>query len=252
MRILVTFALEQEFAPWRRLRRFERIKFSGVPVYSAPIAGAEVRVGLTGIGQMQAVRVARLLLADRPDACISAGLAGGLRPEHPSGRVLAARTLRMAEEKFVVNSDTALRRLAAVSGARVVDSFYSAERIILTAREKAALGLLADAVEMESFAILSEAARSRVPGVAIRAVSDSAREDLPVDFNRALGRQGRLSFPRLLGQIARRPQRLKGLIRLGVESRAAAAQLARFLDGYVEALALQHTAKETGPRAVPA
>jgi hypothetical protein len=46
-----------------------------------------------------------------------------------------------------------------------------------------------------------------------------------------------VSIPRVLGQVALKPQSLPGLIRLGRNSRIAAQSLAHFLDSYVVALA---------------
>ncbi len=246
VRILVTFAVEQEFAPWRKRHAFRRAESGALHSYQARIGDADVVVALTGIGLEHAIRAARSALSPKlpgdsggPDACISAGLAGGLRPEHHTGKVLTARALRMAEEKFIIKTDARLRRVAAICGARVVDVFYSSERVITTAQEKAALGLLADAVEMESYAIVTEAARVQVPAVAVRVISDSAAVDLPLDFNRAIGEGGQMSLRNLFGQMAARPAALPSLIRLGAESRRAAESLATFLDNYVMMLADQ-------------
>lgn len=243
MRILVTFALSQEFAAWRGLRNFRRIEFLGFPVYATQMGGVEAHVLITGMGAQHAVDAARMAFANEYDACISTGLAGGLKSIHPTGRVLVARTVRAGIGDDYLATDSHLRRLAAVCGARVVDAFYSAERILVTAREKAALALLADVVEMESFAILEEARKWRVPAIAIRAISDGAGEDLPFDFNRAISRRGGISVLRVLALLAGQPRRLRPLLRLGQESRRAATKLAAFLDSYLETLAgLSHEA----------
>ncbi|MGH9796409.1 MAG: hypothetical protein ACRD5G_16710 [Candidatus Acidiferrales bacterium] len=249
MRILVTFATPQEFAPWRALRSFAPVEIGPRKVYGGRIGAAELRVAITGIGQMAALRAARQLLQLGADICISSGTAGGLRPEHTPGRILVARALRMEDERFLIKSDDRLRRIAAVCGARVVDLFFSADHVVLTAREKAALGLVADAVEMESYAVLTEAARCRVPAVAVRAVSDGCRADLPLDFNRTINPEGHLSWPRLLSQIARRPHRIPALVRMGAESRRAAGSLARFLDLYAQTLAGQVSERDLLARA---
>ncbi|MGB6430025.1 MAG: hypothetical protein WBF06_05535, partial [Candidatus Acidiferrales bacterium] len=79
MRAVVTFAVNAEFAPWRRLREFRRVR-SAAPVwyeYSAA-EGLKVRVVLTGMGESLARLAAREALADGADVCISSGLAGGL------------------------------------------------------------------------------------------------------------------------------------------------------------------------------
>lgn len=242
MKVLVTFAVKQEFAPWRVLRRFRRLQAEEFPAFETRIGDAQVTVVLTGMGMQHAEQAARDFLLLRPEACISAGLAGGLRPEHRSGRILSARTVRTGSGELVVGSDSRLRRLAAVCGARAVESFYCSEHVVSTVREKAMLSLLADAVEMESFAILSEAEKMRVPALAVRVVGDACEDDLPLDFSRATGKRGHISVTRLIGQIARRPQRLPALIRLGGESRRACTKLAAFLDSYVETLGDQNQA----------
>lgn len=241
--------MAQEFSAWKAMRSFTRAEVGRLAVYDTRIGNAEVRVALTGMGQVPAVRVARQLLEMGADACISTGTAGGLRPEHPTGRVLVARALRMDDDRFLIKSSEHLRRMAAVCGARVVDLFFSADHVVLTAREKSALGLLADAVEMESYGILTEAARCRVPAVAVRAVCDTSRADMPLDFNRSVDREGQLSWPRLMAQIARRPYRIPGLLRLGAESRRASESLAKFLELYVASLAGQVSERELLARA---
>lgn len=252
MKILVPFALSQEFAPWRALRGFYRMQYLGVPVQATRIGDVEAHVVITGMGAARAADAVRAAFANQYDACISTGLAGGLKHIHPTGRVLVARTVRAGIGDEYIATDGRLRRLAAICGARVVDAFYSSERMLVTAREKASLALLADAVEMESFAVLEEARKWHVPAVAIRVISDGAGEDLPLDFNHTISRKGRVSLPRLLGRLALEPRKLRELIRLGQESRRAATKLAAFLDSYLEALAgLSHeesplTQKVTG------
>ena len=45
-----------------------------------------------------------------------------------------------------------------------------------------------------------------IPGVAIRAISDLADEDLPLDMNEVFTDEGQVSIPRILGQVALHPQ----------------------------------------------
>ena len=95
---------------------------------------------------------------------------------------------------------------------------------------------IAEAVDMESFFILNEAQERAIPGVAIRAVSDAADESLPMDFTQVLDERGRVRISRLAGKIARAPQRIPALIRLGSASRRGAKRLARVLDKTIESL----------------
>jgi hypothetical protein len=48
-----------------------------------------------------------------------------------------------------------------------------------------------------------------------------------------------VSIPRVLGQVAMRPQSLPGLVRLGRKSKQAAESLAEFLDRYILALSVR-------------
>lgn len=237
MRILVTFALNAEFAPWRRLRRFRRVPLATLPLYEARIGAADVRVVLTGVGTTHASRAMQLALVEKPHFCIASGLAGGLRMEQKSGEVLAARAVLAPSGVVLVKSDAWLLGAALDCGAREIRTIRSVEMVVLSAAEKARLVVSADAVEMESFAVLSEAQNAGVPAVAIRVIGDTAEQNLPLDFNRILGREGRLRPARLFAELARNPMRVPALARLGRQSRRAATQLALFLDRYVSMLA---------------
>lgn len=245
MKILVTFALENEFAPWRAMHDFRPGKSGAAEVYSAEIAGAEVGVVLTGVGPRQAALAASKVFLGGEESihfCISAGLAGALRAEHEIAQVLAARSVvseipRAADERPVVGSSGALISFASEFGATVVDRFYTADHPVGSAGEKKELESTAAAVEMESFEILVAARASGIPAVAIRAISDAAGADLPLDMSQIFDDEGRVSVPRVLGEVARHPQSLPGLVKLGQNSKRAAESLARFLDRYVPGVA---------------
>jgi adenosylhomocysteine nucleosidase len=110
--------------------------------------------------------------------------------------------------------------------------------VVSTAVEKEALGASGDAVDMESVYIFAAASQREIPAVAIRAVSDGVESDLPLDFDRTFNERGAVSVPRVLRQIAARPHRIGGLLRLAHESGRAAAALAAFLDVYVDRVTL--------------
>jgi adenosylhomocysteine nucleosidase len=253
VRVLVTFALENEFAPWQASHDFKPAKLGDLDVSVSDFASAQVTVALTGVGARQAALAASQIMRgefDAFDCCISSGLAGGLQSNYGIGEVLAARSV-FSE---AVPTDGATRLLlcsaalvsfAAECGATVVEQFYSADHVISTAREKQVLSAKADAVEMESFEILREAQGAGVPAVAIRSISDTLDEDLPLDMSEILTAEGQVSIPRVLGQVALKPQSLPGLVRLGKNSRVAAQSLSRFLDTYVAALANRTAPLET-------
>lgn len=252
MKILVAFALDNEFAPWRAIRNFRSGYVGATAVHHADIAGAEVIVALTGVGpRLAAVRAADLLREDAGSMqlCISSGLAGAVKSGYGIGQVLAARAVRSENpggdrDSNLLECSGALVSFAEECGATIVNRFYTSERAIGTPEEKAHLGQLADAVEMESFGVLAEAAASGIPGIAIRAVSDLADENLPLDMNQVFTQNGHVSVPRVLGQVARHPGAMPGLMKLGKQSRTAAESLAQFLDRYVARVAERTAALE--------
>jgi adenosylhomocysteine nucleosidase len=246
LKILVTFALENEFAPWRAMHSFHDAKWGKADVFSSAIGGANVAVLLTGAGPRAAREaISKLTWSDSGslEYCISSGLAGALRSEFSIAQVLAAREV-MSEgvrddngANSVVESSASLTSFAQDCGATLVNKFYSAERAISRADEKQHLGKTSDAVEMESFEILSAAAAAGVPAVAIRAISDLSAEDLPLDMNDVFSDAGQVSIPRVIGQLVRHPQSLPGLVKLGQQSKLAAESLAKFLDRYIARIA---------------
>jgi adenosylhomocysteine nucleosidase len=244
LKVLVTFAIENEFAPWREAHKFRAGAWSSPEVSSVEMHAIDAGVLLTGIGPKVAGNaVARVLRAEAGtvQCCISSGLAGGLRSQYQVGQVLVARMVssedaRSGDPRGLLNSSEALVSFAAECGAVVVERFFSSIRVVGTVQEKQHLGERADAVEMESFGVLSAANADGVPAVAIRAISDTVDEELPLDMNAVITGEGQLSVPRVLGQVARHPGALPGLVRLGKHSRQAAGALSEFLDRYIAKL----------------
>ena len=236
MKILVTFAVASEFAAWRRRHDFRQIAHEPFALYVSEIAGNAVRALVTGMGTAAATEATRWALASPADICISSGFAGALNPELEVGTVLAGRVVLRAERELAVASDHQLVAVAEDAGARQVDRFLTSEYLIAGAAQKVALAGEADAVEMESFVILAEAARHGVRAAALRCVSDAATYSLPYDFEQARDARGQISLKALASQIIRQPQRLPALLRFARDCRFAARQLAEFLDHYLQLL----------------
>jgi nucleoside phosphorylase len=244
MRVLVTFAVEAEFAPWRKLHTFTREPAGDLNLWKTSFGGTDLFVLLTGIGRTAGAEVMGVMmifagLEEFFDVCISSGLAGALDSRHCVGEILAAQYLRSHAEpqKERLASDSTLLELAVANGAKSVPVFYTAERVLTTAKEKEELASSADAVDMESFEVINEARVWGPRTIAIRAVSDGSEMDLPIDFNRTINAANRVSIPRVLTELAKRPSALPGLIEFGKQSREAAELLARFLDTYILRLA---------------
>jgi nucleoside phosphorylase len=233
MKILVTFAVHAEFAAWRRKGRFRRVARRPFPLYAADVGGSSVRVLLTGIGGDSASEAIRWALEEATDLCISSGFAGALRSDLSVAELLAARLVCRAGRELAVASDRQLFAAACDAGARPVDRFMTARHLAASAEDKSRLSGEADAVEMESFVILAEAARHGVRAMTVRAISDLASSSLPFDFERMRDARGAIRLTSLLLELAQNPQRLPGLLRLARDCRRAASQLAEFFERYL-------------------
>jgi nucleoside phosphorylase len=264
MRVLVTFAVDAEFAPWRKRHNFIAERLGDLETYRAEVFGSEVTVLLTGIGraragssvlglQMYAARTGRYF-----DAAISSGLAGALRQQYRVGDIVTARqvlsqTMAGRPDGHGFSCDEQLVSLAERCGSKRAENFYTENQIVITATEKAKLGLSAEVVEMESCEIVSACPAWGTRPVAIRAISDTYEEDLPFDFNLAVTKSGHISLGRMILQAARHPAIAPRLLRFGKQSRYAAEKLAGFLDQFVAKLAaIQLEGSEPHPTAAAA
>ena len=178
-------------------------------------------------------------MSPRADLCIASGLAGGLRKDYGVGAILVGKAVKSDDADQPIRSDAALVEKARDCGAAVVDCFFTSKAVVNSVAEKLRLGTIADAVEMESFYVLSAARRAGIPAVTVRAISDGAETDVPIDFNQVIDSRGQISRAAALYQVAKAPNRMPQLIRFGLESGRARRRLADFLDRYVKALALE-------------
>jgi nucleoside phosphorylase len=203
MKILVCFALKEEAAPFKAMAAHN----------------PAVEILLVGIGQLNAARAIRQALAkETPALVLTCGFAGGLNPELKLGTVIFASSVARLYARFIS------------TGAKPAEIFC-ADRIATTVAEKSQLRLQtrADAVEMESGAIQDACRSANIPCATVRVISDTADEDLPLDFNALAKPDKNLDFGKLAWAIARSPGKIKGLLRLQKNTRFAAKQLAAVL-----------------------
>jgi adenosylhomocysteine nucleosidase len=203
--LLVTFAIPVEARPFQR---------------QLPQPHPQIHLAVTGIGRRNAeVAIRKALSQFSPKLVLSCGFAGALNPALQSGVVLYE-----ADDGFPLAE--ALRS----AGARPA-RFHSADRIIGTTEGKSALRQRtgADAVEMESAAIRNICTDAGIPSAVVRAISDTANESLPLDFNRYLDDMNRLRFAKMAAAIVLSPSRLRASIQLQRQSQQAALNLANIL-----------------------
>ncbi len=121
---------------------------------------------------------------------------------------MVARLVSEVGEPVAVASHRELLSTAVDCGARQIERMATSRTLVTRAEEKRQLGSQAEAVEMESYTILAEAARCGVPAVAVRAISDTADFDMPYDFERARDAQGQIRVMGVVSQVLRKPSGL--------------------------------------------
>ena len=205
MSTLVCFALKEEAAPFHKVAA----RHPGVVTL------------VVGIGRANAEKaVRRYLAAGTPTLVLTCGFAGGLNPGLKLGEVvfeIGNRQLEIGNQLLAAGAQPA--------------KFTCTDRIATTAMEKWKLHLDtgADAVEMESAAIHAVCAEKKIPCATVRVISDTAHEDLPLDFN-ALAKPDRsIDFGKLFFAIAKSPGKIPQLLALGKKTKFAAERLAAVL-----------------------
>jgi nucleoside phosphorylase len=151
---------------------------------------------------------------------LTCGFAGGLNPQ-----------LKLGDVVFNVQSpESKVQSQLFAAGAKPA-TFFCADRIATTVAEKKALRAQtgADVVEMESAAIQAVCAEKQIPCATVRVISDTAEEDLPLDFNALAKPDKSLDFGKLAWAIAKSPGKIGALMQLQKKTSFAAEQLAKVL-----------------------
>jgi nucleoside phosphorylase len=159
----------------------------------------------------------------------------------PKELIVELKHLDMREERLEVNGE--LRRLALGQGAKDANCLFTTDEILVKASQKKSCASRAQSVDMESFEIVKAASAWGARSVVIRAISDAATEDLPINFNLTLSSQNQVSLRKVLTQLAKNPLALPSLIRFGRQSKRAGALLATFLENYLKELVGHEDAK---------
>jgi adenosylhomocysteine nucleosidase len=207
----VVAALPRELAPliWRTADR-RRLRAGGRRVIRGKLVRADVVLMHTGDGEHEASDGLSALFADFPvKRLVVVGIAGGLSPALEPGTLLVAGEIRSAGA-IVPDPDSTWVARALACPATDEAVLFSSKRILCSPEDKAHawhdLGRQRPAaVDLESAAYATVAARNGIPYVVLRAICDPAEERLPLDLNRCLDRRGRVSQLKVAGRAALQP-----------------------------------------------
>jgi nucleoside phosphorylase len=243
VKVLVTFAVDAEFAPWRKLRTFRQETLNhehcsgGVHVETAQIGDNTVYVYLTGMGMKPfGFPESKCFKQYGVDIGISSGLAGSLKETYPALTIVCPSRVGGLTDAAGIAVTKSVFQLAIQNKAIAIETLLTSNRIIDTHEEKMRLSKFADAVDMESRHIVESLLEEQIPVAVVRAISDGSVEDMPIDFEKCLTSSGRVRAIPLLKELARNPAKVPELIRFGRQSRAAAEKLVSFLDSFVQIL----------------
>lgn len=235
-KVLVAFAMKEEFAPWRRRHRFRKVSASPHPVLLAKFGTTEVYAALAGAGAPDVLHFRDLTAQFKPSLGIVTGVAAGLKPEWRPGDLLVAQTVCAPDSESRLSSAVNLIDLAVQCGAKHAPTLVTLPRIARTITEKKRLASLGDAADMESLPLMQQWSALGVPSLAVRVILDPVEMPMTCDFEAAMDSHGQAQIAKILAQLARQPQLLPDFLRLARESRRVLKILAGFLDRFSEAL----------------
>jgi len=88
----------------------------------------------------------------------------------------------------------------------------------------------ADAVEMESSVIRTLCREWKIPSATVRVISDTAEDDLPLDFNALMTSDDRIHLGKLALAVFSSPRRFPQLLAFQRQTLTAARELGRVLN----------------------
>jgi adenosylhomocysteine nucleosidase len=223
-RVAVIAALPGELKPF--VRGWPHSARNGIDFWAQRNEEEEWIAACAGVGQQAATRAFAALEEGGPiDLVFSVGWAGALRPglaggtAHNMAGVYDART----GERFNCDADSGPLWLA--TSPRVANE---SEKRRLASTYKAAL------VDMEAAAIARLALMREIPFYCIKGISDDLNARLP-DLNRFIAPDGKFLMASFVLFAALRPWYWPALIRMGENSRKAAAAIAQSLIEFLDA-----------------
>jgi nucleoside phosphorylase len=187
-----------------------------------------VRVLITGMGRHNAYEKVNAYLAkETPSGVLTCGFAGGLNP-----------ALELADIVYDMDEGSPWEKALLASKGKLA-RFEFANRVSCTADEKFKLWQVTgmDAVEMESDIIRQLCLRKKIPSATIRAISDTAHQDLPLDFNRIMTPDSRIDFAKLAARLLLKPRLIAQLLRFQGQTITAAQSLGAFLECLLQSTA---------------
>jgi len=236
--VAILTALPEESRPLRRRMAEARPLPAGeASLWEGKLSARRVLLAETGPGARAAAAGAADLFARfSPARWIGAGFAGAISPGLPFGSVVVAAELAggAGGEEADLDPAMARRALACDSGARAVRAVSTAG-IVASRAEKAGLllaagGSLPVTVDMESAAWAR--AGSRIPGLIVRVVTDSAEDEIADFIAASVAPGGGIDRGGLVRHAVLHPSAIGKLLALRRRALLCGERLADFIERF--------------------
>lgn len=232
--VAVVAAMAEELAGIKNRSTGPRRRLGVGRAHTVTFGGRQVVLSVIGEGPQNAAQATEALLGTVSlSGVIVVGVAGGLTSDLQSGALLVGRevladgaTAPPPDPRWLarIPSDPAAFRGTIVSRSDMLCTRESKE----SARSRLRLDGAA-AVDLETAAVAEVAASRGVSYIAVRAISDTAGESLPLDFNRFRDDSGRIDRFKVARHSLLRPGLVAPLWRLRRRVSLCAENLARLI-----------------------
>jgi adenosylhomocysteine nucleosidase len=229
-------AMGEELAPLlARADVKQREKLDGCDLSWGKLGRAPVVIARTREGRSGATRGAEALLSRvAVERLLVIGVSGGLTEALKTGDLIIGHEI-LNGGRAVAAPDADWKAAALRIGGATAGTLVSTREILCTPSARAALretvgAAVPAAADLETAAYARAAAKHEVPWLAVRAISDTADEELPVDFNQFLDDEGRIRRDQIMWYAMRHPAAVPGLRDMQRRVSLCADRLADFVD----------------------
>ena len=243
-RLALFAAFPQEIKPIiKNFNTARAVQANPFKIFLAESSSYQIIVILTGVGVSNAEAAMRYVLEQyNPDSVISIGFGGALYKGAGIGDLVwASRVLLISEDKknFLDLPDTG-ETLRVLSEKITIHagSVLSLERWMNKKEIKQALRLELSfpVCDMETYPLAYLSVQRGLPFFGIRAVTDTADEEIPFNPYEVCDKSGNYRISKALKLILKKPKLIPEITRLGKNSKSASLRLSRAVQSLIEIL----------------
>jgi adenosylhomocysteine nucleosidase len=254
LRLAIFSAFPQEIKQLvRGFRPVEKSERHSLVLYFARYFSREIIIVQTGIGAENTEAALKYVIKDySPDLVLSVGFGGALYDGASAGDIVCGDRVFLIPGNISKRSTPDRMKLdseeipdAAAIASRLSDRVQMHVGCILTLErhlEKSVIrkmlpgDLSFPVCDMETYFLARLAKEMALPFLGLRAITDRADEEIPVELLRVTDESGKYRLSLAVGLILRRPQIITHIFRIGKNARAASINLSHAVRALIEVL----------------